>query len=74
MACGDRSSFVLSDATDHPRPFLRSRMGKHIDLDGPSAVASRRWLLALAAADRMLVQGDRFPFPAAGYVVRSDDR
>jgi hypothetical protein len=39
-------------------------------MDGPGAVATRRKLLDRAAADRMLVQGYHFPFPACGIITR----
>ncbi len=34
------------------------------------AVDTRKKLLDRAAADRMLVQGYHFPFPASGYIGR----
>ena len=34
------------------------------------AVDTRKKLLDRAAADRMLVQGYHFPFPASGYIAR----
>ena len=34
------------------------------------AVDTRNQLLDRAAADRMLVQGYHFPFPASGHIVR----
>ena len=40
------------------------------DMDGSMAVATRKKLLDRAAADRMLVQGYHFPFPASGYIGR----
>jgi hypothetical protein len=40
-------------------------------MDGPLAVATRRRLLDQAAADRMLVHGYHFPFPATGHIARS---
>ena len=37
------------------------------------AVETRKRLLDRAAADRMLVQGYHFPFPASGYIVKSGE-
>jgi len=35
------------------------------------AVANRKRMLDRAAADRMMVHGYHFPFPATGYVVKT---
>jgi hypothetical protein len=62
---------VLSDTTNHPALFARHPDWQPvIDMDGPRAVTMRRKLLDRAAADRMLVQGYHFPFPACGRIVR----
>jgi hypothetical protein len=39
-------------------------------MDGNMAVDTRKRLLDRAAADRMLVQGYHFPFPASGHIGR----
>ena len=41
------------------------------DIDGALAVATRKKLLDRAAADRMLVTGYHFPFPACGHIVKT---
>ena len=41
------------------------------DTDKPQAVATRKKLYDMAAADRMMVQGYHFPFPAVAYVEKS---
>jgi glyoxylase-like metal-dependent hydrolase (beta-lactamase superfamily II) len=68
---GRETMLVLSDTTNHPAVFARHPEWQPvIDMDGPQAVAMRRKLLDRAAADRMLVHGYHFPFPACGAIVR----
>ena len=63
---------VLSDTTNNPWLFLRHPEWQPvIDVDGPLAVETRKRMLDRAAADRMLVQGYHFPFPACGYITRT---
>ena len=58
---------VLSDTSNHPKLFVRYPEWQPVfDMDGDIAVATRKKLLDRAAADRMLVQGYHFPFPASG--------
>jgi hypothetical protein len=38
------------------------------DYDGDQAIATRKRVLGQVAADRTLVMGYHFPFPALGYV------
>jgi glyoxylase-like metal-dependent hydrolase (beta-lactamase superfamily II) len=72
VASGSQSMLVLSDVTNHPWLFLRNpEWQASFDMDGPMAVDTRRRLLDQAAADRMLVQGYHFPFPASGHVIKS---
>ena len=62
---------VLSDTTQHPALFARNPDWQpQFDIDGPAAVATRKKLLDRAAADRMLVTGYHFPFPACGHIVK----
>ncbi len=69
---GNQSLLVLSDTTNHPWLFARNPEWQGIfDMDGAMAVANRRRMLDRAAADRMLVAGYHFPFPATGYIVKS---
>ena len=63
---------VLSDTTQHPALFARHPDWQpQFDIDGALAVATRRKLLDRAAADRMLVTGYHFPFPACGHIVKT---
>lgn len=69
---GSQSLLVLSDTTNHPWLFARNPQWQGIfDMDGNMAVENRRRLLDRAAADRMLVHGYHFPFPATGYIVKT---
>ena len=69
---GSESMLVLSDVTNHPWLFARHPEWQGIfDMDGSLAVTTRRRLLDRAVADRMLVAGYHFPFPAAGHIVRA---
>ena len=64
-----QSMLVLGDVTNNPYLFLRHPDWQGtFDVDGPLAVETRRKVFDRAAADRMLVQGYHFPFPATGYV------
>jgi glyoxylase-like metal-dependent hydrolase (beta-lactamase superfamily II) len=72
VASGSQSMLVLSDVTNHPWLFLRNpEWQAAFDMDGAMAVETRRRLLDQAAADKMLVQGYHFPFPASGHVTKS---
>jgi glyoxylase-like metal-dependent hydrolase (beta-lactamase superfamily II) len=72
IASGNQSALVLGDTTNHPWLFARNPDWQAIfDVDGDMAAATRRTLLDRAAADRMLVQGYHFPFPASGYIARA---
>ena len=63
---------MLGDTTNNPWLFVRHPEWQPvIDVDGPMAVETRKRLLDRAAADRMLVQGYHFPFPATGYITRT---
>jgi glyoxylase-like metal-dependent hydrolase (beta-lactamase superfamily II) len=69
---GSQSLLVLSDTTNHPWLFARHPHWQgSFDMDGNMAVETRRRMLDRAAADRLLVHGYHFPFPATGYVVKT---
>ena len=71
VASGNQSMLVLSDTTNHPWLFARNpEWQPAFDIDGSMAVNTRRKLLDRAVADRMLVQGYHFPFPASGFIAR----
>jgi glyoxylase-like metal-dependent hydrolase (beta-lactamase superfamily II) len=69
---GDQSLMVLSDTAQHPAIFARHPdWVAAFDVDGNAAVATRKKLFDRAAADRMLVTGYHFPFPACGHLVKT---
>jgi glyoxylase-like metal-dependent hydrolase (beta-lactamase superfamily II) len=71
VASGNQSLLVLGDTTNHPWLFVRYPEWQAVfDTDGAMAAETRKKLLDRAAADRMLVQGYHFPFPASGYIAR----
>jgi glyoxylase-like metal-dependent hydrolase (beta-lactamase superfamily II) len=71
VASGNQSMLVLGDTTNHPALFVRNPEWQAVfDVDGNMAAATRRRLLDRAAADKMLVQGYHFPFPASGYIAK----
>ena len=71
IASGSQSLLVLCDTTNHPWLFVRNPEWQPIfDMDGPMSVEFRKRMLDRAAADRMLVQGYHFPFPATGRIAR----
>ncbi len=62
---------VLGDTTNIPALFLRNP-GWHaaFDQDAATAEATRRKLLDRAAADKVVVAGYHFPFPATGTIAK----
>jgi glyoxylase-like metal-dependent hydrolase (beta-lactamase superfamily II) len=69
---GSQSLLVLGDTTNHPWLFARHPHWQgSFDMDGNMAVENRRRMLDRAAADRLLVHGYHFPFPATGHVVKT---
>ena len=72
IASRNQSILALGDAVRNPYLFARHPDWQpSFDMDGPVAVKTRRQMLDRAAADRMLVAGYHFPFPASGHIVRS---
>ena len=69
---GDQSLMVLSDTAQHPAVFARHPDWQAaFDIDGDAAVVTRKKLFDRAAADRMLVTGYHFPFPACGHLIKT---
>ncbi|HEY1746785.1 MAG TPA: MBL fold metallo-hydrolase [Xanthobacteraceae bacterium] len=69
---GDQSLLVLGDTAQHPAVFARHPDWQAaFDIDGDEAVATRKNLFERAAADRMLVTGYHFPFPACGHLIKT---
>jgi glyoxylase-like metal-dependent hydrolase (beta-lactamase superfamily II) len=69
---GDQSLLVLSDTAQHPAVFARHPDWQAaFDIDGAEAVKTRKKIFDRAAADRMLVTGYHFPFPACGHLLKT---
>src|SRR5580658_6972457 len=69
---GGQSLLVLSDTAQHPAVFARHPDWQAaFDIDGAAAVATRKRIFDRAAADRMLVTGYHFPFPACGHLIKT---
>jgi glyoxylase-like metal-dependent hydrolase (beta-lactamase superfamily II) len=69
---GDQSLLVLGDTAQHPAIFARHpNWQAAFDIDGNEAVGTRKKLFDRAAADRMLVTGYHFPFPACGHLIKT---
>ena len=72
MHSGNQSLLVLSDPAQHPAVFARHpNWEAAFDVDGPEAVATRKKIFDRAAADRMLITGYHFPFPACGHLIKT---
>jgi glyoxylase-like metal-dependent hydrolase (beta-lactamase superfamily II) len=72
VSSGNQSMLVLSDSARNPWLFVRHPDWQpNFDMDGPLAVETRKRLLDRAAADRMLVHGYHFPFPATGHIAKT---
>lgn len=72
IASGSGKLMVVSDITNHPALFVRNPDWSAVfDMDGPQAVASRRKMLDMVAAERMQVAFYHAPFPATGYIAKA---
>lgn len=69
LQSGNARMFIQGDVTNIPALFLRNP-GWHVmfDMDAAKAEETRRRFYDRAAADKVLVGGFHFPFPALGYV------
>ncbi|MBY0256774.1 MBL fold metallo-hydrolase [Methylobacterium sp.] len=74
LASGSDSLFVQSDVTNVPVLFAR-HPGWHVmyDQDPAMAEATRRRVYDRIAAERTLLQGFHYPFPAAAHLERTAD-
>ena len=73
VASGSGKVLVQADVTAGYAPLFVANPGWHAggDMDGPQAVATRRKLYDMLAAERMLVSGYHFPFPSLGYIEKA---
>jgi glyoxylase-like metal-dependent hydrolase (beta-lactamase superfamily II) len=72
VASGDKTVYLQADVTHAPFLFARNP-GWHfmLDVDPVAAEATRRKVYDMLAADRMMVQGFHYPFPAVGHVEKT---
>lgn len=69
VASGNSRVLIQSDVTNIPQFFLRNpEWHVAFDIDAPKAVQTRRKFYDMASAEKALVIGFHFPFPAMGYV------
>ena len=71
VSSGSDQLIVLGDVTNIPALFVRNPGWQAaFDQDAATAEATRRKLLDRAVADKALVTGYHFPFPAAGRIAK----
>ncbi|MDC7789846.1 MBL fold metallo-hydrolase [Rhodoplanes sp. TEM] len=72
LASGGKHVYIQGDVTHAPVLFARNP-GWHfmLDVDPIAAEATRRRVYDMLVAERMLVQGFHYPFPALAHVARS---
>jgi glyoxylase-like metal-dependent hydrolase (beta-lactamase superfamily II) len=72
VSSSGKSLLVTGDAVNDPRLFARNpEWHLSFDMDKPLAVATRKKLLDMAAADRMQMSFYHAAFPATGYVAKN---
>jgi len=72
VSSGSSKVYVQADVTNHPALFVRNP-GWHafFDQDAKMAEETRRKVYDMLVAEKMLVQGFHYPFPALAYVEKS---
>ena len=68
VVSGDERFLCLADTVIHPIHVEHPEWHATVDLVPAQSVATRRRYLAIAAAEKALVQNFHFPFPGLGYV------
>ncbi len=72
VSSGNKSVYVQADVTHAPFLFARHPEWHFmLDVDPVAAEATRRKVYDMLVADKMLVQGFHYPFPAVGHVEKS---
>jgi glyoxylase-like metal-dependent hydrolase (beta-lactamase superfamily II) len=72
IASGGDSLLIWGDIVHMPGvQFPRPEVGMGFDIDGAQAIATRRRIMDMAAADRLRVAGMHLDFPAFGHLVRA---
>lgn len=71
IASGNAKVLVQADVSN--TPMFVQNPGWHIqfDMDGAAAEATRRKLYDMLAAEKMMIQGFHYPFPAVGYIEKA---
>lgn len=74
LASGNGRLLVQCDVTQRPELYVRNPHWQMMgDMDGPKAAETRRKIYDMAAAEKMLIAGFHYPFPAAGYAEKAGD-
>jgi glyoxylase-like metal-dependent hydrolase (beta-lactamase superfamily II) len=71
IASGNSKVFVQSDVTNLPLFVRHPDWHLMFDQDAQMAEATRRKVYDMASADKMMLQGFHYPFPALAYVEKS---
>jgi glyoxylase-like metal-dependent hydrolase (beta-lactamase superfamily II) len=72
VSSGNKSLMIVGDASNDPRLFARNpEWHLMFDTDKPLAVATRKRLLDMAAAEKMPLVFYHAAFPATGYVSKN---
>ncbi len=71
---GDGGGIITGDVTHHPGEIEDPDVKFIYDADPDRSIASRKTLIARAAADGLVVMGGHFPPPTAGHVVMVEGR
>jgi glyoxylase-like metal-dependent hydrolase (beta-lactamase superfamily II) len=71
ISSANQTMMTIVDATNNAYLFVRNPDWQvSFDMDGPLAVQTRKKLLDQVAADKMLVAGYHWPFPAVGHITK----
>jgi glyoxylase-like metal-dependent hydrolase (beta-lactamase superfamily II) len=69
IASGNAKLLYIADTSNNPVLFARNpEWHLWADMDKAMAVATRKRLLDMAAAEKMPIQAYHYPFPAVGYI------
>ena len=72
IASGNAKLMYIADVTNHPALFARNpEFRLWADMIPDQALATRRKLLDMLAAERMAMAGYHYPFPAVGYIAKA---
>jgi glyoxylase-like metal-dependent hydrolase (beta-lactamase superfamily II) len=74
ISSGDANFLIFTDVIHTAAlQFSHPEWAIAFDVDQETAIATRKRMLDMAAADRLLVAGMHLPFPGVGHVVREGD-